>query len=356
MDKIDFVVTWVDMDDPVWRALFSRYKEGGAASGGGVGGEATVGDTVTGGTGGTKVTGEKAIESNSVSAARFRRYWFRGVEKFAPWVGRIHFVTCGQKPEWLDESNPRLHLVDHKDFIPEEFLPLFNSASIEMWMHRIPGLSERFVYFNDDFFLTAPTPPERFFQGGLPCDIAVFRYNSRVGQWSRRIANNVRLINRHFDKFDVQRRFHDKWFTSEYGGKAWLTKLLRWWPRFVALRVPHNAQAYLRRTFEDLWAHCEAELLETSTHRFRSVGDLTPELIRTWQVCRGDFVPYDTYKDTKMFPLVIRPREAIRAVREQKYRLVCLNDNVHIRNYERVMRELGDSFAAILPDKCSFEL
>ncbi len=339
--EIDLVVTWVDMDDPVWRAEFARWS-----------GFATTDNS-----------------HNSTSEARFRdygflRYWFRGVECFAPWVRKVHFVTCGQKPEWLDTSNPRLNLVNHSDFIPQEFLPLFNSASIEMWMHRIPGLAERFVYFNDDFFLTALTPPERFFAPGpagspnasLPCDIAVFRYNSGIGQWSKRIENNVRLINKHFDKPAVQREFHDKWFTPEYGGKAWLNYLLRYYPKFVTLRVPHNAQPYLKSTFEDLWRHCEAELLETSTHRFRSTADLTPELIRTWQICRGDFTPYNTYKDTKMFPLVTMPGAAIKAVREQTYKLVCLNDNVHIRNYAQVMADLESAFASILPEKSSFEL
>ena len=70
-----------------------------------------------------KNSGNWENSMNSVSKARFRdygvlKYWFRGVEKFAPWVRRIHFVTGGQKPEWLDTDNPRIHLVDHKDFIP----------------------------------------------------------------------------------------------------------------------------------------------------------------------------------------------------------------------------------------------
>jgi hypothetical protein len=320
------------MDDPAWKADFAKYS-----------GLATTDNS-----------------RNETSEARFRdhgflKYWFRGVEKFAPWVRRIHFVTCGQRPDWLDLSNPKLHLADHSDFIPERFLPMFNSASIEMHMHKIPGLAEHFVYFNDDFFLTRETPESRFFQDGLPCDIAAFRFNSGVGQWSKRIQNNVRLINRHFDKRRVQARWHDKWFYPEYGVKARWNYLLKWYPKFVTLRTPHNAQPYLKSTFEDLWAHCEAELLETSTHRFRTTEDLTPELIRTWQICRGTFAPYNTYRDTKMFPLVIKPDAAIRAVGEQSYRLVCLNDNVHIRNYAQVMADLAAAFESILPEKSSFE-
>ncbi len=73
------------------------------------------------------------------------RYWFRSVERFAPWVNRMFFVTCGQKPEWLDENNPRLRLVNHADYIPAACLPTFQSNTIELNLHRIPDLSERFV-------------------------------------------------------------------------------------------------------------------------------------------------------------------------------------------------------------------
>jgi len=73
------------------------------------------------------------------------------VEQFAPWVRKIHFVTCGQKPEWLNADHPKLSLVNHSDYIPQQFLPTFNSSLIEIYLHRIPDLTEHFVYFNDDF-------------------------------------------------------------------------------------------------------------------------------------------------------------------------------------------------------------
>jgi len=329
---IDFVVLWVDMDDPAWKADFARCS-------------------------GLAATDNSR---NETSEARFRdygflKYWFRGVERFAPWVRRIHFVTCGQKPAWLDETNPRLNLVSHRDFIPAEFLPTFNSGVIESHLHRIPGLAERFVFFNDDFFLTRDTPVERFFQDGLPCDIAAFRFNSGGSQWARMLRNNVRIINANFDKRRVMRAFAAKWFAPIYGTRALWNYLLAWYPRFVTMRTPHNAQPYLKSTYERVWEAAGDELSKASTHRFRTADDLTHELFRTWQMCEGRFTPYNTYSDTKMFPLVVKPAAAIRAVREQSYRLVCLNDNVHIRNYAQVMRRLEESFAAILPERSSFE-
>lgn len=328
---IDFVVTWVNMDDPEWQNEFSKYS------------------------------GNKDNTKNGVSKARFRdygflKYWFRGVEKFAPWVRKIHFVTSGQKPDWLDENNPKIHLVSHKDFIPAEFLPTYNSVVIERYMYRIPGLAEHFVYFNDDFFIINNINPERFFRNGLPCDIAVFTYNPSWSQWYVRIKNNIRLINRHFDKKEVMKRWHDKWFHKSYGSRARWNYLLSFYNKFITLRVPHNAQPYLKSTFEEVWAEEGEELTRTSVNRFRALDDYTPELFRIWQICKGNFEPYNTYSDTKMFPLMVKSKKAVKAIYEQAYSLICLNDNVHIRNYDIVMQNLHDAFQSILPEKSSFEL
>ena len=327
---IDFVITWVDMNDPEWQADFMKYS------------------------------GRKENTKNGVSEARFRdygflKYWFRGVEKFAPWVRKIHFVTSGQKPVWLDESNPKLHLVSHKDYIPEQFLPTFNSVVIEYYMHKIPGLAEHFVYFNDDFYIINAIKAERFFKNGLPCDIAAFLYNPSWSQWYRTLKNSINIINRHFDKKEVMARYHDKWFDKSYGSKAHWNYILKPYGKFIPLRTPHNAQPYLKTTFEEVWAVAGKELTEASVNKFRAVSDYTPELFRTWQICKGDFEPYNTYRDTKMFPLMIRPKQAVRAIYEQVYSLVCLNDNVHIRNYAQVMENIRNAFEHILPEKSSFE-
>lgn len=86
------------MDDPVWKEEFHRYS------------------------------GKIDNSVNEVSVARFRdygflKYWFRGVAKFAPWVRKVHFVTSGQKPDWLDETHPKLNLVSHEDYIPQNTYP-----------------------------------------------------------------------------------------------------------------------------------------------------------------------------------------------------------------------------------------
>lgn len=329
--EIDFVITWVDMNDPKWKEEFAKYSN--------------------------KTENTK----NGVSDARFRdygflKYWFRGVEKFAPWVRKIHFVTSGQKPDWLDENNPKINLVNHKDYIPEQYLPTYNSVVIERYLHKIPDLAEHFVYFNDDFYIINHITEERFFRNDLPCDIAVFQYNPSWSQWYIRIKNNIRIINKHFNKNEVMTRDHNKWFHKSYGARARWNYLLKPYNKFITLRTPHNAQPYLKKTFEEVWAVAGEELTETSANRFRALNDLTPELFRTWQICKGNFEPYNTYKDTKMFPLMIKAQKAEEAIRNQAYSLICLNDNIHIRNYEQVMNNIKQAFETILPEKSVFEL
>src|SRR5690554_451472 len=329
--EIDFVITWVDMDDPQWKADFAKHS------------------------------GKIDNLKNEMTEARFRdhgllRYWFRGVEQFAPWVRKIHFVTCGQRPEWLNTAHPKLQLVDHSDYIPTKFLPVFNSTLIEIYMHKVPDLTPHFVYFNDDFFVINEVGKERFFTNGLPNDIAAFRHNSRMGLWSKTLKNNIRVINERFDKKEVLRRDYDKWFHPSYGKKANLTRLLQPYDKFVTLITPHNAQPYLKETFEEVWDYAGDKLTAMSKNRFRSTEDYTPELFRTWQICRSNFMPYNTYQDTKMFPLLMRPKQAVRAIYDQSYKLICLNDNQHIRNYEQVMTEIEKAFDTILPEKSAFEL
>lgn len=137
---VDVVYTWVDSNDPKWQA--SRQKFGGAS------------------------------ESEIVSAANAERYAdreelrhsLRTLWMFAPFVRNIFIVTADQHPEWLAKEDPRVKVISHREIFPDESaLPTFNSHAIEACLHRIPGLAENFIYFNDDVFLGREVTEEDFF-------------------------------------------------------------------------------------------------------------------------------------------------------------------------------------------------
>lgn len=134
---IDVVYTWVDSDDPAWQARFAKHV-------------------------GRPTKSTHASELRYLSRDELR-YSLRSVLKYAPWVRNIYVVTDNQRPEWLVETD-RVKLVDHREIFPDpSVLPVFNSHAIESCLHRIPGLAERFIYFNDDVFLGRPVTPADFF-------------------------------------------------------------------------------------------------------------------------------------------------------------------------------------------------
>lgn len=140
--QIDAVYTWVNGSDPEWLKQMLSYRN-----------QSEVND----------------VMNSSISPSRFRdndelKYSLRSLEKFAPWIHKVFIVTNGQVPSWLDVNNPKVEIVTHAQiFRNPNDLPTFSSAAIEMNLHHIPGLSDYFVYFNDDVFLGRPIYPYDFY-------------------------------------------------------------------------------------------------------------------------------------------------------------------------------------------------
>jgi hypothetical protein len=141
---VDIVYTWVDGNDPAWRARKAEVLGGRAADD----------------------TSPDADAKSRFEDHQELRYSLRSVQMYADFVRHIYLVTDQQKPEWLDEDDPRITLVDHRElFANPSVLPTFNSHAIEAQLHRIEGLAEHFIYMNDDFFFCRPVGPWNFFHG-----------------------------------------------------------------------------------------------------------------------------------------------------------------------------------------------
>ena len=143
--------------------------------------------------------------------------------------------------------------MNHRDFIPAEYLPTFNSNTIELNIHRIEGLADRFVLFNDDTFLTRGCRPEDFFRRGVPCDMARLSVvqPSSVGHI---IYNDLELINRLHDKRTAIRNHIARWFSPRYGIVSLLKTLtLLPWGFFPGFNDSHMPQPYLTERFRQAW-------------------------------------------------------------------------------------------------------
>lgn len=131
LPQVDVVYTWVNGADPEWQKTRSLYAE---------------------------QENNNHLGTDAQQSRRFRdnnelKYSLRALNTFAPWVHHIFIVTCGHKPAWLFD-HPKISIISHKEiFADEKNLPTFNSMAIESHLHRIPGLQEHYIYFNDDVFL-----------------------------------------------------------------------------------------------------------------------------------------------------------------------------------------------------------
>ena len=234
MEKIDLVYLWVNGNDPQWKmkkrmVLTER-------------GEAPAAEALNKG---------RFVESDEL------KYSLRSVEMNAPWINKIWIVTDDQTPEWLNTDHPKVQMVSHRDILPAEYLPTFNSHALEMSLTNIDGLAERFLYANDDTFFARPTTPDFFYTSeGLP--IARFaRYVPHSKSLYMTVIGKAREL--------IYERY-GKWYR----------------------RVPHhNIDAYLK---SDIVA-CNNEFTEfveqTRSRQFRTVDDLQRVVWLYWAMANG---------------------------------------------------------------------
>lgn len=334
---IDFVITWMDGNDENWRREKRQYEQGGSTL-----------------EGGTDDREERYRDWEQLA------YWFRGIEKNAPWVRKIHFVTWGHLPKWLNVNHPKLHIVNHRDFIPEKYLPVFNSNVIEQFMYRIPDLAEHFVYFNDDMFITGRMKPEDFFRDGKPCDMLAFQpvvANPKNPVMSHMLLNNMLVLSKYFNKRENIRKQPGKYFHIGYPLLYFCYNALELaFPLFTGLYSIHGTFQFCKSTFEEVWDK-ERELLEeVATHRFRSKEDVTPYLFREWQKLSGNFYAKNITRHFRYFNVENENSRILKALKNPRIKVICINDANDKIDFEKAKQELLQGFEEILPEKSSYEI
>lgn len=259
-EPIDVVVTWVDGDDPIHKRKREAFLSG---------------------------KGEENFD-DIAGATRFRSlgeidFCVGSILRFAPFVRKIYIVTDNQNPhleDFIDYNFPDnripVEIVDHKVIFRgyEQYLPTFNSLSIETMLYRIPGLSEHFVYFNDDFLLAAPVSPEDWVVGGKPV---------LYGYWHNTVTARIcRMLSR-LKKGHSTFKFRDSMLNAAdvLGGKA------DW--RFF--RIVHSPLVMKKSLCESFYKAKPELLIKNIRYRFRDKSQFNPQtLFQTIMAYSGECV------------------------------------------------------------------
>jgi len=180
------------------------------------------------------------------------KFTIDSILKYAPFIRNIYIITDNQVPIFLTDKDTKkkyknIFIIDHTVIFSghEEFLPTFNSRSIETFMFRIPNLAEHFIYLNDDFFLINETVPTDFFKNGLP----VLR-----GKWKK------------LDKDVLYKQFKK----PRLGHKAAQQKSakLAGFPNYYNFK--HTPHPFRKSTFKACFKENEPLFLNNIKHKFRS--------------------------------------------------------------------------------------
>jgi hypothetical protein len=269
------------------------------------------------------------------SEARFRqidelKYALRSVHMHAPWVRRIFIATDSPAPEWLAE-HPKVTIVPAAEmFSDPSVLPTHNSHAVEAQLHHIEGLSEHFLYSNDDMFFGRPLTPELFFSpGGITKFVEA---TTRIG----------------LGETHAKRSGHDNAARTN-------RRLLR--ERFGTITTRHleHCAAPLRRSvMAELEAEFPEEFRRTAAARFRSATDIsvTNSLYHYYALMTGRAVQQ---RDAKVQYIETTLRKALPAMRRLLKRrdqdMFCLNDGsfpeISAEERTRAVREFLEAYFPI---------
>lgn len=310
-NDIDLVYLWVDGNDPIWRAKRNAFI------------------------GKTSEVDEKNCEGRYANHDELK-YSLRSIERYAPWIRRIFLITDNQTPQWLDLSNPKIRIVDHKEIMPPECLPCFNAHLLEKFIYKVPGLAERFLFANDDTFLNKPVTPQDFFTPeGFPI-VRLGRKPFRRLRWFWREQICGKPLKNYSASVSRAALLISKKYGIYYSGMP-----------------HHNVDAYLksdcRRVAEDI---LREEFLSNRGNKMRSDNDIQ-RIVYSYiglaekRACRRYVNPKES-----MIVRIHKPKDYIR-FRQNQPTFFCMNDSEYAQESDRLrMKEVLED---LFPDKSSFE-
>lgn len=292
---MDIVITYVDGLDPVWQKDYEQF---------------------------TNVP---------ILQKRFRDwgllpYLMRGIEDNMPFIRKVHLVVSheSQVPKWVNRNE--VNIVLHKDIIPKEFLPTFNSNTIEMHLHRIHGLDEEFLYFNDDMYPVGKCKPEDFFRQGKGV-IGMSRHLFASGMFKKICRNSDAMARR----------------------------ALRLKMSCFFLRPQHICSPILRSECEYLYDILRDEIRGTIS-RTRTARNVTQYLFLDYMYLQGKLINERISK--RHFSVAIASVKSIcRAIESPQRKLICINDvKINDERFLKMHSMIHRAFENRFPQKSKYEL
>ena len=292
---MDIVITYVDGNDPVWRRDYERYA------------------------------------NVPVMQKRFRdwgtlKYLLRGIETNMPFIRNVYLVVShpSQVPSWADTDN--LTIILHKDIIPEEYLPTFNCNPIEMHLHRIEGLDEEYLFFNDDLYPLAPCRPEDFFRDGK--GVLGFSRHFFVSGMYKKICRN----------------------SDSHARKA-----LGMSRSFCFVRPQHTCTPMFKSECEKLYCILEHDILSSLT-RVRAADNLNQYLFLDYQLYKGRMI--NEKISNKHYSVALTSPEKLSSfILAPTRKLMCVNDvRLSEERYQKLRSAMIEAFEQKFPSKSRFEI
>lgn len=296
---MDYVFPYVDCSDPVWR---EQYKQ--------------INNTLT------------------MDESRFRsfgtlRYVFRGIAKNMPFIDRVVLIvsTESQVPDWIDRSKVRI--VTHDEFMPSEHLPTFSSSAIESDMWRIEGLSDQFIYGNDDVFALRPLTENDFFLDGRP--------RLRFDASDYHIRNIFRRCCRR--------------------GMDMIADALGCVPTdpYILLKPQHCMKGIVLEHMKEVGRLCGDQIDGTVT-RHRHKWNVTGYIYHYYAFYTGQYEPFCA--NYEYIRIDDHYEKVTDRLSDPDISILCINDAGLLSpgRYEEAAEALNDCFEALFPERCRYEL
>lgn len=328
VQTIDFVVSWVNSNDKRWQLRKNQMLHKMNLP--------------------TLMVGEDRYHDYG-----FFKYWFRSIEKYAPWVHHVYLITDQQKPDFFMESE-KVSIVDHSEFIPNEYLPTFSSSVIELYLDQIPNIANNFVYFNDDMLLNSPVEPSDFFStDGFPLDMAVPAIIEPHVGFDHLPFNNSFVLNKYFNKKKVLRENWKKFCCLKYGiknlTKLFLTLPFEYWSSFQILHIPYSLS---KNDYNRLRNYAIDEMKRTSEMHFRSNYDINIWLLQELRFMTGDFLPR-SFKAGSFFTFDMVD-DLIDTISKESISMICINDDskeLDLSEKEIVAKKIINALKSKFPNK-----